>query len=408
MKVSNFSFRFPVPLLAASVLAFAGCSVDPAPEEEHADAVAEVEMTAEAQQAAGIEMAVVQGRSITRVIETTGVVTPAQNRIAHIRPLARGIIEDVDVQLGDRVVAGQELLEYDNIELGDLTGEYAETVAGLDRLEARRNVAEKLLARAEALLEVEAISRSEFDLRQAELQQAVADLGAQRAEQLRVEEKLHRFGLTEEEIEALRSGEADAHRTASHDNLVAPFDGVITYFDASVGEIVDRERELFTVVDTSTVWVLGDVYEKDIGLVRNGVEVEITVPSYAGEVFRGTIEYVADFLDPQSRTAKVRCVVPNTDRRLKLEMYATVAIPVTLADGAAAVPANALQTIGDDTVVFVREAPGRFVRRDVQVGARGDEWVQILTGLQVGETVVTDGSFYLKSSMLRGSIGDEH
>lgn len=395
-------------LLSVTPATFIACSPDPVQEEEPAESLNEVELTAAAQQTAGIETAIVEERAITRVIETTGVVTAAQNRIAHIRPLARGIIDDVDVQLGDRVVAGDELLEYDNIELGDLTGEYVEIVAGLARLEARRNVAARLLERAEALLEVEAISRSEFDLRQAENEQAIADVGAQRAELLRVEEKLHRFGVTEEEIEALQSGQAEAHRTASHDNLVAPFDGVITHFDASVGEIVDRERELFTIVDTSVVWVLADVYEKDLGVVVEGVAANVHVPSYPNDLFTGNIEYVADFLDPESRTAKVRCVIENPDGRLKLEMYATVAIPVTLAEPGVAVPLDALQMIGDETVVFVQEAAERFVRRDVQVGVRGDEWVQVLGGLVPGETVVTGGSFYLKSIVLRGSIGDEH
>ena len=394
--------------LVAGALAAPGCSSAPAPEDDHDEPIDAVELTGDEQRAAGIVTARVEVRPITRLLTTTGVVTAAQNRIAHIRPLARGIIQDVDVRLGDRVAAGDELLEYDNIELGDLIGEYAEASAGIERLEARRNVAARLLARAEALLEVEAISRSEYDLRQAEHEQAVADLNAQRAALLRVEEKLHRFGLDEEDIESLRSGQTEAHRTASHDALVAPFDGVITYFDASVGEIVDRERELFTLVDTSTVWVLGDIYEKDLGLVAVGSEVQITVPPYPEEVFTGVIEYVADFLDPESRTAKVRCVVANDDRRLKLQMYASVAIPVTVAEDARAVPIDALQTIGDATVVFVQESAGRFVPRDVRVGARGDEWAQILEGLQPGDTVVAGGSFYLKSSLLRGSIGDEH
>lgn len=410
MKDRNARFPLMILMSIGAALAVPACSPEPVQEEEEerAGSATEVELTAVAQQIAGIRTATVEARPIARLIETTGVVTAAQNRIAHIRPLARGIIEDVAVQLGDRVAAGEELLKYDNIELGDLTGAYAESVAALARAEARRNVAEKLLARARSLLEVEAVSRSEFELREAEYQQAVAEREGQRAELLRVEEKLHRFGLSEDEIEALQGGQAGAHRTASHDSLVAPFAGIIMHFDASIGEIVDRERELFTIVDTSTVWVLGDVYEKDIGLVRAGGQAQITVPSYPGEVFIGSIEYVADFLDPASRTAKVRCVVANLDGRLKLQMYATVSIPVTLAERSVAVPINALQAIGDEIVVFVRESPNRFVRRSISTGVRGDEWVQVLAGLDIGETVVTEGSFYLKSTVLRGSIGDEH
>lgn len=387
----------------------AACSPGPTTEiEQQPETPDVVELPADAQRVAGIVTERVEQRPITRVIETTGVITAAQNRVAHVRPLARGIVQDIDVQLGDRVVAGQELIEYDNIELGDLTGEYVEDIGGMARLEARRNVAHRLLGRAQALLAVEAISQSDFDLRQAEYQQAVADLGAQQAELLRIEEKLHRFGVTEEQIEALQSGEAQAHRTASHSALRAPFDGVVTYFDASLGEIIDRERELFTIVDTSLVWVLADIYEKDLGVVVEGVTTEISTPSYPREVFSGALEYVADFLDPESRTAKVRCVVNNRDGRLKLQMYATVAIPVTLTGVVNAVPLTALQTVGSAEVVFVQESSNRFLTREVRSGARGDGWVEVLDGLTGDESVVTVGSFYLKTAVLRGSIGDEH
>lgn len=367
-----------------------------------------LQVPVEAQRSAGFQTAVAARRDVSRTLEAPGVVKPAQNRIAHVRPLSRGIIEDIDVQLGDHVRTGEELLEYDNIELGELTGQYSDTLAGLGRLEARRNVTERALARARALLEIEAISRGEFELRQAEYEQALADIQGQEAMLLQIEEKLHRFGLSEEQVEQLRSADAGSHRTASHSALFSPLDGIIINFDASVGEVVDRERELFTIVDTSTVWVLADVYEKDLSLVAEGRTVTVTVPSYAGRAFEGTIEYVADFLDPDSRTAKVRCVVGNADGLLKLEMFGTVRIPVPLVSNAVAVPGTAIQEVRGDPVVFVPVGEEGFRMRPVRVGARGDAWVAILDGLEAGERVVTHGSFQLKSTVLRGSISAEH
>jgi len=400
----------PALVLAAAI---AGCGSgaredEGAEEEGGSEEIArEIELGAEAQAGAGIEIAEVQVLPIERVIETTGFVGPDQKRVAHIRALARGVVEQVHVQLGDRVGAGQVLLTYDNIELGDLIGEFLELRAGIARLQAGVKVAEKRLRRGEDLIDVEAISRAEFELRQAEHEQAIAGVGSQDAELNRVEEKLHRFGLDDDDIVVLADGDHGGHRTASHSVLRAPFAGTVTRYDVSMGEIIDREDEPFTIVDTAQLWVLADVYEKDLGAVTAGGMADITVPSYPGEHFQGAIEYVADFLDPASRTAKVRCVVANDDGRLKLEMYATVRIPVLLVASATAVPVGAVQEIQGAPVVFVQESAGRFVMRAVELGAHGDEWVEVIGGVRAGETVVTTGSFYLKSMALRASIGED-
>lgn len=400
--------RGAILLLLAGVLSACETAPDAEPEATAVEEIArELELGVEGQAGAGLATDIVRARPIERVIETTGFVGPDQRRLAHIRPLARGVVEQVAVQLGDHVTAGQVLMSYDNIELGDVIGEYLELRAGITRLEARSNVAEKYLRRAEDLIQVEAISRAEYELRQAEHEQAIADLRSQDAGLNRVEEKLHRFGLEDAEIDALASGDHGGHRTASHSVLRAPFAGIVIRYDVSMGEVIDREDEPFTIVDTSQVWVLADLYEKDLGAVVAGGTADISVPSYPGQRFQGAIEYVADFLDPASRTAKVRCVVANADGRLKLEMYATVRIPVMLLESATAVPVAAIQEIDGETVVFVQESAERFVVRTVVLGVRGDDWIEVIEGVRPGETVVTAGSFYLKSTALRASIGDD-
>lgn len=366
-----------------------------------------VDLSLEAQQNVGLALAEVAEMPIQREVKATGIVSSDQSRVAHIFPLARGIVETVYVQLGDKVREGQPLVSYDNIELGQFIGEYLSLRGGLERLAAQQQVSKRFLDRAQALIEVEAISQREFELRQAEYDQAKAAVESQRAELARVEEQLHRFGMTDQDIQALGGSDHGPHRTASHNVLRAPLSGIVTQFDVSQGELIDRDRELFTLVDTSVVWVLADVYEKDIGLIPATGECRVTVPSYPGEVFRGTITYVSDFLDPSSRTAKVRCVVPNRDGRLKLEMFATVEIPAAQARTALSVPVAALQQVGTDTVVFVQLGATHFEKRVVQTGERGEEWVEVVSGPRRGEKVVTTGSFYLKSTLLRELIGAE-
>ena len=395
-------------LFSAALLA--GCGSAPVADELHQDeGEGVVEVPKEAQTNIGLETAPAQKRKLERMVTATGIVSPDQTRYAHITPLGRGIVDTVHVNLGDRVRQGQALVSYDNIELGDLIGEYLNLRAGLEKLEAEREVAGKILERSRSLLEVEAIARQEFEVREAQHQQAVASVRSQQAEIARVEEKLHRFGLTDQDIAELKTAPHESpHRTASHNVLPAPFGGIIVMYDVSPGELVDRDKALFTLVDTSNVWVLADLYEKDFGRVKAGRECFVSVASYPDDVFRGNVAYVSDFLDPASRTAKVRCVVPNPEGRLKLEMFADVRIPVEEGKEALTVPLAAIQDAAGENVVFVKTGDDRFEKRIVEIGERGEEWAEVLRGLNGGETVVAKGSFHLKSILLREQIGDEH
>jgi cobalt-zinc-cadmium efflux system membrane fusion protein len=329
--------------------------------------------------------------------------------VAHVRPLARGLIEKVFVRLGDRVKAGQSLVRYDNIELGELINEYLSALAQEEKEKTNVEVSQKFLDRSKALLENEAIAQKEYELKEAEFKNAQAALERQRAELAKYEEKLHRFGLSDNDIERLHGPEhQQAHRTASHNVLRAPVAGIITKYDVSEGELVEPDRELFTVTDTSTVWVLADVYERDLSMVREGLQVKIHLETYPEEAFMGKITYVSDFLDPKTRSAKVRCEVSNPIGRLKLESFATIQIPIPMERKALMVPAEAVQKIDDNPIVFVKTSEREFQRRDVRIGSTSDGWVEVISGLGAGEPVVTKGTFQLKSALLRERIGDEH
>lgn len=366
-----------------------------------------VEVGEQAQRNAGLTLATVAEMPIRGVVKTTGIVSEDQARVAHIFPLARGIVEKVYVQLGAKVLEGQPLLLYDNIELGQLIGEYLSLRGGLERLAAQQEVAKKSLDRAEALIKVQAIAQREYELRQAEYDQARAAVQSQRADVARVEEQLHRFGLNDEDVSKLGSSEHGTHRTASHNVLRAPRSGVITKFDVSQGEVVEPSKELLTIVDTSVMWILADLYEKDLGAIRAGGQARISVTSYPDETFTGQMTYVSDYLDAASRTAKVRCVVANRDGRLKLEMFATVEIPAAKERTGLAVPAAAIQQVDNDTVVFVQQDATHFEKRVVQLGEKSGGSVEVRSGVTRGEIVVTAGSFYLKSALLREQIGEK-
>jgi hypothetical protein len=153
-----------------------------------------------------------------------------------------------------------------------------------------------------------------------------------------------------------------------------------------------------TIVDLSTVWIVGEVYERDLAVARAGNQVSITSVSMPGVTIGGRITYVDPQVTPDARTARVRVEVPNTNGRLLLGMLMEMRIDTAGAD-AVLVPRKALQTIGDTPVVYIADAghPGTYVERSVRLGAQTADAVEVVSGVRAGEAVVTSGSFLIRS-----------
>ena len=378
-----------------------------ASEAEAAEAAASsdvVTISDEVRETIGLIVAPAEERPFAAMIQTTGVVTPNETRVAHVRPLAPGRVEQVHVRVGDRVAAGQALVTYDNIEMGQLAGEYRSAAAAVERAEADADVARRALERAGRLVESGGISRAEYERRDAEHKRALSAISTERAAMANVEQKLRRFGVTSEALSKLGSGDTGG---SSRGVLRAPFSGVVTATNVAPGESVDTQTELLTLADLSNVWVLGDIYQKDLGVVRRGQDALITVESYPGETFSGRITYISDVLDPASRTAKVRAEVPNRDTRLKLGMFVNMQVPTGDTQATIVIPSAAVQEMNEQTVVFVQAGDDRFEKRVVRVGPSQRDTVPILDGLKPGEQVVTTGAFMLKSKLQASSIEAE-
>lgn len=383
---------------------------DPHAEEghrEHEEGVVEIPLRA--QQESGLKVEQATLRPFRDSLRVTGIVGPVQTGVAHVRPLARGVVDEVFVQLGNQVRKGQPLLSYDNIELGVAIGEYLSAVSSLRASRTELDVKKKILDRSAEMLRVGAVARTTHDIREAEYRSAESFVGNARSNVAKFEEQLHRFGLSDADLETLHvQRENGYHRTASHTTINAPNGGVVTAYNVNSGETVDPSSELLTITDISTLWVLADVYERDLGSVKLGSNVSIRVPTYPDEVFEGRITYISDAIEPQTRTARVRCVVDNSGKRLKLDMFATVEIPTEAIAQGVAVPTVAIQKIENQPVVFVRRSDSTFEQRPVILGLEAKGWTQILNGVREGEAVIGVGSFYAKTAALRELIGDEH
>jgi cobalt-zinc-cadmium efflux system membrane fusion protein len=189
--------------------------------------------------------------------------------------------------------------------------------------------------------------------------------------------------------------------------LKAPIDGVITERNATVGELVDKAKPVYTISDPTQLWAIAEVKERDIAAVKLGQDAVFTVLAYPEEQFHGKVVLIGSQVESGSRTVEVRIAVNNADGRLKAGMFADVGIVTTVLDNVLIIPDHALETDGDNQIVFVALDGKKFEKRTVKPGLEQTGRVQILAGIKAGENIVTEGGFILKSELLKGQLGEE-
>ncbi len=353
-----------------------------------------IALSGEARQTVSFQIVTVQRRGLEQEIRTTAVIEPNENRLAHISPRIPGRVVEVKAFLGDAVKTGHILAELDSLELGQAKAAYLTA-------QAHREVAQAHYQREERLFRQQISAEKEYLAARGEFLRADTQWKAAR-------ETLRLLGLRDREIEQLnwRGGKQPLSRFP----LLAPFAGIVVEKHLTIGELLKPEDQPYTIADLSALWVLLDIYEKDLNHIRLGAQARLVVDAYPGESFQGTITYVSDLLDKTTRTARARVEIANPDRRLKPGMFATatVAAMIPHATEVLAIPAAAVHRVREQPVAFVQEAEGVFVPRRLKLGRAAGGYVEILEGLTEGELVVTEGGFYLKSALLREEMGGEH
>ena len=182
--------------------------------------------------------------------------------------------------------------------------------------------------------------------------------------------------------------------------MTAPSNGTITNRSVNPGEVIEANKELLRVTDLSTVWVVGQVYEKDLATVRVGSGASITSDAYPNRVLRGRVSYVDPKIDPATRTAQVRLELANPGQMFKIGMYVSVAFgALGVAEKTTPViPKDAVQATGNQQFVFVAtDKPTEFILRPVRLGPESNGFYPVLEGLSTGDRVVTEGSFLLRA-----------
>lgn len=340
----------------------------------------EVTLTPEALQRAGIKIATVTTTATGGALTVPGTVSSNAYRDTKVNALVGGIVRQVRAELGATVRRGESLAIVVSNELADAQMKYLS-------MQAMLHADEQKFERTRKLVDLGAASRQELD-------DATAARAARATEVAAARQRLLLLGLSAEQVSRL----TDAAQIVSEVNIAAPADGVVIARSVNQGQVIAAGQELFVVTDLGTVWVIGDLYEKDFGSVRIGTPASVTVSTAASRPIQGRVAYLDPRVDAATRTAKIRVEVPNRDGALKLGMF----VEVTFATGTNAqrtvVPRAAVQSISGRSVVYVAtDDEGRFIERPIQLGPVVGEAVEVVKGLQPGERVVADGSFYLRA-----------
>ncbi|MDT7808294.1 MAG: rane fusion protein heavy metal efflux system [Acidobacteriota bacterium] len=316
----------------------------------------------------------------------TGVVQPNAYRSTPVNALVGGRVVSVAAEAGQSVRQGQVLAVVSSDELASAQSRYLSAEAELEEHHKHHH-------RTAELVEIGAVSREEFE-------QSITMLKKAEAEVASLRQRLLLLGLTAQRVEALHA----PAQISSEVTMPAPISGTVINRAVNPGEVVEANHEILRVADLSTVWVVGQVYEKDLARMRVGSGASVTTDAYPGRVFRGRVTYVDPQLDATTRTAQVRVELANPGQVLKLGMYVSVGFGATGTAEATAptVPASAVQNVGGRTFVFLATAdPSTYVMRAVRLGTEAGGRFPVLEGLFVGDHVVTEGSFMLRAEWLK-------
>jgi Cu(I)/Ag(I) efflux system membrane fusion protein len=317
----------------------------------------------------GVRVEPVSLRMLGKTVRAAGRVEPNERHTYAISPKFEGYVERLFVNVtGQPVVRGQPLFEVYSPELVSAQREYAIAAQGMQALRG---------AGGDAAGGMKQLADSSLA-------------------------RLRNWDLPAEQIAALvRSGEAK--RTIT---FRSPVTGIITEKKALQGMRFMPGEELYQVTDLSSVWVLADVYEQDIGLVKLGAQATVTISSYPDRVFSGKITYVYPTLTSETRTVPVRIELANPGLLLKPSMFAQVEVVTGGKEKVLTVPDSAVIDSGKRQIVLVQAKEGRFEPREVKLGARSDNYIEVREGLREGEQVVVVANFLIDAeSNLKAAIG---
>jgi membrane fusion protein, heavy metal efflux system len=323
--------------------------------------------------ARGVTTAAAQSERLADYLEVAGRIQPDPTRVVRVYPPVSGRLVAVVVRPADHVKQGQVLAILASSDVAAARAVYRQA-------QADAQVKRQALERARLLYENHVNALRDYQQAQADAAMAAAVL--------------------ESAAERLQLLDVDTAASSDQLSVPAPRAGVVTDLSAAPGEYaksLDNANPLCTIADLSTVWAVGDLYEKDLASVRLGDSADVSTNAYPDDRRRGRIAAISSSVDTTTRTLKVRVVLANPGLRLKPDMFATIRV-VRAVRLAVVVPQSAVVRDGTSAYLFVRISPGRFERRAVTLGRDTERrLVEVTAGVAAGDTVVVEGAELLRA-----------
>jgi len=341
----------------------------------------------------GIEVSTAGPGSLGRELTLSGEIVLNTDRMAHIVPRVPGVVREVRKSLGDRVKQGEVMAVIESPELARAKADYLAAVE-------KAALAESKFTREEALWKEQISAEVEYlDSKQA-LAEARITLRSE-------EQRLRALGFSNEYLKRLSKMDDDSYVRFE---ILSPFDGTVIEKHIARGEVLKEETEVFLVADLSSVWVNVAVHQKDAPSVQKGQTVSIfSDPDYADgrKQAKAAISYVSPIIKEETRTALARLTLPNPDGNWRPGMFVNAKVMVEEFSVPVMIPESALQTLEEETVVFVEEGEG-FEPRPVKAGRKVNGRVEILSGISRGERFAGAGAYNLKAQLFKADFGDDH
>ncbi|MBI5444984.1 MAG: efflux RND transporter periplasmic adaptor subunit, partial [Deltaproteobacteria bacterium] len=330
-------------------------------------------------------------RTFSAAHELTGEVQMSEGKTVHVSPPLPGVIRKVHVRLGERVSAGEPLFDLDSHDVAQAKAEYLKALAAL-------SLTRKTAERERTLFEKKISAAAE--VQEAEARKAEAEVEAANAKA-----KLLRLGVSAGAVAALVD-----HPSSDLSGVLtvrAPRAGTVLETHAVAGEHLEPGKDVVLLSDLSEVWVWANLKEGDLQTVTKAggrLTAEVEAPG-TGKTYRGTVDIVSGVMDEATRTVKARVVLANPGAGLRPGMFVKVRVLLAGARGAVAVPKVAVLADEGRPFVFIHKEGEYWIRRPVVLGERSANEVEIREGLQPGQTIIADGSFLLKSDVLKKKMG---
>jgi len=337
-----------------------------------------------------IETAIAEYRPVELSINVPGEIIPNQNSVAVVSPFIESSVDCVFVNIGDRVKKDDLLVCLASPEIGILRAEY-------DKAKTELEIKKTNYERQKKLYQKDIVSHKSF--LDAELEKNISEVNYNYALK-----KLLAMGIKKDEIDNTLKEHSDV--VGSTIRIYSPISGIITYRNASIGQKVDNSTKMFEIINLKSVWLEADIFEKDLTSVKINQDVKIKVSAYPEEYFTGKIFYIGSTLNPKTKTIKIYVEIDNKNEKLKPGMYVSTSIITGKKKKALVVPESAVLEDQSLEIVFMKEGD-IYHRHKVETGIKSDRFIEILSGIKAGDTIVTKGNFELKSKSTMEGI-DPH